>query len=293
MELTSIPTNEPVRSAASIVMLRDGDDGLEVFMVQRHGLSDVLGGAYVFPGGKVDAADALEAAHARLDLPATALRERLAEPCLDEAQAAALYVAAVREACEEAGVLYASDTGPAQAEAAARELRVNRAFEEVMATLGLRIAASALLPWSRWITPLVGGVIRKRFDTRFFLAALPAGQAAHHDGHEASDSAWLAPRAALRLYWAGEIALAPPQIMSLAHLARHKDVASALSEARARKPPLIEPHAIAEGEGRLICYPGDERHAVREPAWPGPTRLHHRGGRFEPDGGFEGFFALD
>src|SRR5437868_2855591 len=83
----------------------------------------------------------------------------------------------------------------------------------------LRLHASALQPWSRWITPSVGGVMRKRFDTRFFLAEVPPGQEPAHDNHEAVESCWLAPRAALQQYWDRRIQLAPPQIMSLAHLA--------------------------------------------------------------------------
>jgi hypothetical protein len=156
---------------------------------------------------------------------------------------------------------------------------------------GVRLAASDLVPWSRWITPAVGGVIRKRFDTRFFLARVPAGQQPRHDEHEAIDSAWLAPREALRQYWDGTIQLAPPQIMSLAHLSRHASVQDALDAAASRKPPLIHPEPFEQDGMRVICYPGDERHSVRERALPGPTRLHHRGGRFEPAGGFEALFT--
>jgi hypothetical protein len=152
---------------------------------------------------------------------------------------------------------------------------------------GDTLAAGELVPWSRWITPVVGGVIRKRFDTRFFIARVPHGQEPRHDEHETTHSAWLAPRDALTQYWQGEIELAPPQIMSLAHLARHATAASALDEARSRKPPLIQPEPLHIDGVRLICYPGDARHSVRERALPGPTRLRHVNGRFEPDGGLE------
>jgi 8-oxo-dGTP pyrophosphatase MutT (NUDIX family) len=291
MEMHHEPTDSPVRAAASVVMLRDAPGGLEVFLVKRHGLSDVLGGAYVFPGGKVDAEDARLDMAAHLDAPPAALHAALCEPELGEVDAAAIYVAAVREAFEETGVLYAPGASARAAAAATALLREGRAFDEVLAAMSLRLHTASLQPWSRWITPRVGAVVRKRFDTRFFLARVPEGQIATHDDHEATESVWLAPRAALERYRDAAIELAPPQIMSLAHLARHQSVESALAQARLRKPPLVLPEAFEHEGERVVCYPGDERHSVRERALPGPTRLHYRNRRFEPTDGFEALFG--
>lgn len=105
MEVNTEASQAPVRASASVLMLRDGPGGLEVFLLKRHGLSDVLGGAHVFPGGKVDEDDALLAVH--LDAPGHVLHAALNEPQLDELAAAALHVAALREAFEETGVLFA------------------------------------------------------------------------------------------------------------------------------------------------------------------------------------------
>jgi 8-oxo-dGTP pyrophosphatase MutT (NUDIX family) len=291
MEMHHEPTDTPVRAAASVVMLRDAPAGLEVFLVKRHGLSDVLGGAYVFPGGKVDAEDARLDMAAHLDAPPAALHAALGEPELGEIDAAAIYVAALREAFEESGVLYAHGGNARAAAVAAALLREGRAFDEVLATMSLRLHTASLQPWSRWITPRVGAVVRKRFDTRFFLARVPEGQIATHDDHEATESVWLAPRVALEQYRDAAIELAPPQIMSLAHLARHPSVESALAQARLRKPPLVLPEAFEHDGERVVCYPGDERHSVHERALPGPTRLHYRNRRFEPAEGFEALFS--
>lgn len=280
----------PVRPAATVVMLREGRGGPEVFLIKRHGLSDVLGGAYVFPGGKVDAQDALIDMAARLDVPPSALHAQLGEPALDVLEAAGLYVAALREAFEETGVLYADGAGAAEAAQAAALLREGRAFDEVLDAMQLRLHAGRLAPWSRWITPVSGGVVRKRFDTRFFVAEVPSGQQASHDNHEATESVWLTPRAALQQYWDGAIELAPPQIMSLAHLARHTSVNSVLAAARAGPPPLVLPEAAQDNGERVLCYPGDPRHSVRERALPGPSCLHYRNNRFEPAGGFNALF---
>ncbi len=290
MEVHTDPADRLVRAAATVVMLRDAEDGLEVFLLKRHGLSDVLGGAYVFPGGKVDLEDAHLDLQAHLDVAAHTLHATLNEPDLDELAGAVLYVAAIREAFEETGVLYAQGADAARAGLAAELLREGRAFDEVLAMLQLRLEASRLQPWSRWITPSVGGVMRKRFDTRFFLATVPDGQTARHDNHEATESVWLTPRVALQQYWDGVIELAPPQIMSLAHLARHDSVASVFAQARLRPPPVILPEAFEEDGMRVLCYPGDARHSIQARALPGPTRLHYRNKRFEPTEGFDALF---
>ncbi len=252
----------PPRDAASVLLLRDGAGVLEIYMIERSGQSDVLGGAYVFPGGKVDPADHDQALqvltrHADADARRRELHRALGEAALSEAAAAAMFAAACRETHEEAGV---------------------------------SLDMLELVPFSRWITPRTPSMMRKRFDTRFFIALLPEAQDAAHDDHEAVSGTWLRPHDALARYWAKEIALAPPQIMSLAHLARFDSVDEVIGDARRRQPPLIEPEPFEIDGCRVVAYPGDERHPVAARAMPGPTRLVWRGGRFEPDGGFEAFF---
>jgi 8-oxo-dGTP pyrophosphatase MutT (NUDIX family) len=282
MELQTFHNHGPAAPSASVVLLRDGAHGLEVFLLRRHGQSDVLGGAYVFPGGKLDREDAEWAD--RLDRTPAQLHALLAEPELRDEEAAGLFVAAIREVFEETGVLYA-DIAPEQARTAWAALRGGPRFDELLGPLGLTLAASALQPWSRWITPTLSSVVRKRFDTRFFVAAVPPGQEARHDEHEATEGVWLAPRAALCQYWEGAIEFAPPQIMSLVHLARHDSVAGVLAAARARTPPCIRPQPQDVDGVRVLCYPGDPWHPEREQVLPGPTRLCWRNKRFEPEGG--------
>jgi hypothetical protein len=161
----------------------------------------------------------------------------------------------------------------------------------VLEQMTLRLHTASIVPWSRWITPKVASVTNKRFDTRFFISAVPAGQTARHDNHEATESVWLTPRAALEQYWAGQIELAPPQIMSLAHLSHYKLVADAMLAARASSPALVQPEPFEDGGIRVICYPGDERHSISQRAMPGPTRLRYANKRFEPIQGFESLFT--
>jgi 8-oxo-dGTP pyrophosphatase MutT (NUDIX family) len=275
------------RPAASIILLREGASGLEVLMLKRHGLSDAFGEAFVFPGGKVDAADAaLDAA--LLDEAPQATCARLHDPALDAPAAVGLFVAAIREACEEAGVLVATPEDRAAHAAAA--VRAGTPFGRALLEARVRLATSHLVPWARWITP-VWRSQPKRFDARFFVARAHADAVALHDGRETVASAWLAPRAALARYWARDIALAPPQVMTLAHFARHASVDALLAEARARPPFVVQPHVVEESDGSTLCFPGDPAHPVAVRAMPGPLRLRARARRFEPDGGFDAFFA--
>ncbi len=272
-------------------MLRDGAQGLEVLLMRRHTDSAVLGGAYVFPGGKVDAADASADTLSRLDRTPSALQPRLGEPALTPEQAAAFYVAAAREAAEESGVLFlqvgAEEIATHSADTCAR-LRSGEGFATLLAERGARLDTDALAPWSRWITPRRPSVMNKRFDTRFFLAAVPPLQEARHDDFEVTESRWLTTRAALLQYREHEIDMAPPQIVSLMHLMQYRDVADAMRDARSRTPPLIQPEPVETPETRVLCYPGDECHPVRERALPEPvpTRVVWRHKRFEPPEGF-------
>lgn len=291
MEMNFEPVDTPPRPAATVVILRNAPQGMETFLLRRHGAAAVLGGAHVFPGGKVDASDADAGVLAWLDHPPAALAARLNEADTAEPDAAALFVAALREVVEECGVLFAQGADADTAAAFARLMRAQVPFESASAALSLRLDTASLHPWSRWITPRVPTVTRARFDTRFFLAALPEGQQARHDDAESSEGVWLRPREALRQYWDGAIEFAPPQIMTLAHLTHFTTVQQALALARSQLPMLVEPAPFTDDDGnRITCYPGDARHPVRLRQMPGPTRLVFRNRRFEPPGGFEALF---
>lgn len=290
MELNLEVVTGPPRPAATVMMLRDGVEGLEVFLIKRHAKSNVLGGVFVFPGGKVDKLDAELDTTLHLDQPLPDLHTALNEADIDHATAAGLYIAAVREVFEESGILFAIGVSGGHAASATAKLRTGQAFAAVLADMQLRLQTSSLAPWSRWITPVAPSVMNKRFDTRFFVAALPAGQVAAHDNFEATESTWLQPRAALEQQRDGLIEMAPPQIMTLAHLSRFENVKTAMAFARSRKPPVIQPHAIDIDGTRVICYPGDLAHPVKDRAMPGPTRLRYRNKLFEPVEGFEALF---
>lgn len=284
---------ETPRDSATVVLLRDAPAGMEVLLLRRHAQASNMAGIYVFPGGKLDEADRTLGHAEWLDQPATALHTRLAEPGTDAATASGLHVAALREALEECGLLLAETTTadrPLDALRARAMLRDGMPFADMLTALQLRLQTRQLAPWSRWITPLSPTVSSRRFDTRFFVALAPAGQTALHDNEETTESVWVAPRAALEQYRDGRIDLAPPQIMSLAHLARHASAGSVLQAAQGQRPPTILPEAFEQDGLRTICYPGDPLHSVPERALPGPTRLCYQARRFAPENGFESLF---
>lgn len=272
-------TDAPPRDSASIVLLRDCASGLQVLLMQRSKRSAVLGGAYVFPGGKLEHGDSAPATLARLDCAPGALQQALGEPQLDEPKAAGLFVAAIRETAEEVGVFLCQ---PNSAPPAAAE-----PFAALVQQPGTVLSATALAPWSRWITPPHQKMIERRFDTRFFLATLPAHQAVRQDDFEATALRWMTPRQALRAYYQREIDLIPPQIISLMHLTLYGDAGQALQQARRQPPPRIQPHIIQDAGQLTMCYPGDPMHPLHARAFPAevPTRLLLRNGRFEPPGG--------
>ncbi len=258
-------------------------------MLKRSGLSDVLGDAYVFPGGKLDADDFQLDSRICLDEQPALLKERISDDGCNAETAAALFVAAIRETFEESGVLLVNGATAPLCEQVMRRLREGASFSETLSASRLTLSVSALAPWSRWITP-VSSLQAKRFDTRFFVARVPEGALARHDGRETTESAWMRPRQAMERYWAREISLAPPQIMTLIDLSDERDVEGVLAAARSRIPPLVQPVILQSEEGPQLCYPGDPGHEQRERAMRGPLRLAIRNGRYEPENGFEAFF---
>ena len=298
MQLNSEVITTPPQASATVVLLRDvPQKGLQVFLLRRHTASAVLGGVYVFPGGKLDKADCTPALHAYLDASPQAMHQALGEPDLPLHIAVGLHVAAIREVLEECGVLYARlhDSQALVHVAEQRrqwqqQLHDGQAFADVLQSSGLHVDTQHLTPWSRWITPIQPSVTTKRFDTRFFMAVLPEGQSPMHDNIEATDSVWVSPREALDRYWEGRLLLAPPQIMTLVSLLPHASTAQVLACARQQTPAVILPETFDDEDGvRTMCYPGDSRHSVSQRAMRGPTRLRFVQGRFEPMGGFEEF----
>jgi 8-oxo-dGTP pyrophosphatase MutT (NUDIX family) len=267
----------PPRDAATVVVLRAEPVGFSIFMVKRHQKSAFMGGAYVFPGGKLDDADSeADIVDRTRGLAPDDAGRALGEPKHPE-RAIGLYVAAVRETFEEAGVLL-TDFADVEALARARQrLETGERFADVVSALGATLDLDRLTPWTRWITPVVEP---RRYDTRFFLARAPQGQFAAHDARETTEGAWLRPSEALAREARGEIQLPPPTLRSLEILADFHDIDAVIDDASSRTPPLIEPVFQEDGGTFSLLLPGAPGHPVDRPQIPGPTRFVLEGGRW-------------
>ena len=262
----------PARPAATIMLVRDvgsaADAALEVCMLRRHLNSDFVGGAYVFPGGKVDDEDRSAAASAscagRDDAEASALLDV-------PAGGLAYWVAALRECFEEAGVLlaYEAASGPrrvpvdlaspeARRRLAALRIALNAGeipFLDLLQGEELRLAADRVHYFSHWITPEGAP---KRYDTRFFVAALPPGQVPVHDEHETVDTVWVRPAEALARAESGEFDIIFPTMKNLQAIARFATSAELLAAAAAiERVPTVLPRVVSDHRGLRILLPGD------------------------------------
>jgi 8-oxo-dGTP pyrophosphatase MutT (NUDIX family) len=257
--LTGVAPPVAARDAATVMLLRPAaapGAGLEVYMLRRQATMAFAPGAYVFPGGSVDARDAdEEVAWAGPDVAAWG--EILAAP---PAQARALVCAAVRETFEESGVLLAGESPDSiVADTTGDDWEADRhalldrsvSLAGLLARRRLVLRSDLLRPWSRWITPVVEP---RRYDTRFFAAALPAGQRTRDVGGEAAAVTWIGPAAAVAAGKRRELLLFPPTAVTLVELASCADVAAALSAPRQVHPRIPE---VMEREGATwLTVPG-------------------------------------
>lgn len=253
--------------AATVMLVRDGDDGTEVFMLQRTLSAAFARGQYVFPGGKVDDADhgrAFEPICDGLDDATASARMGMASGGL------AWLVAAIRECFEEAGVLLARRRGDdhvvrfgdpdvaARFNVARHEIHEgHRSLSDLCAEEDLLLLTDRIHLVDHWVTP-VGE--RRRFDTRFFVAAAPDEQEPLHDDKETIASRWVRPADALELWRAGELQMFPPTVAALEFLLPHADVDRTVAAAASVGiPPVITPRIVLDEAGRVagIRRPGD------------------------------------
>ncbi|MDQ1712159.1 MAG: hypothetical protein QOE45_1609 [Frankiaceae bacterium] len=242
------------RHAATVVLLRDAvAGGIEAYLLRRVGSMAFAGGMYVFPGGSVDPRDG-DAEIAWAGPPAAAWAAPLSA---SESLARGLVAAAVRETFEESGVLLASPV-PDDRELLRREqaalLDRSASMAEVLARNGLVLRADLLRPWAHWVTPEIEP---KRFDTRFFVAALPEGQEPVHFRGESDASEWVAPRDAVERHARGDLGMLPPTVFTLAEIGAYSSVAEVLAAATDRDVKRVLPRIVVDGDDVLLLLPGD------------------------------------
>lgn len=277
-----------VPDAATVVLLRDGPEGAcEVFLMRRGRNQAFMGGACVFPGGRLELADAdPELTGMAGGFSPGEAKRLLQDGEIPEAAAFGLWMAAIRETFEEAGVLLARDRGgnvvDLSDEGTAARFGAYRAdlhdhrltLAELARREGLLYAPDLLIPYARWITPVIEP---RRFDARFFLARLPEGQFPVHDRMELTDSRWMTPGLALAEHAAGRIVLMPPTLVTIEELGAFSTTGPILDAAGSRRIEAILPEAFLTADGfglRLPTDPEYEPAERRQRPHPGePTRV--------------------
>jgi len=261
------------KRAATVMLLKDTADGPAVHMLRRRASMAFAGGAYAYPGGGVDPRD--DEHHIRWAGPTRAWwAQRLG---VDEATAQAIVCAAVRETYEEAGVLLAGRSADSvigdttgedweadRAAVAAREF----SFAEFLDRRGLVLRSDLLGAWTRWITPEFES---RRYDTWFFVAALPYGQRTRNASTEADRTVWIRPQEAADGYDQGELMMMPPTIATLRQLTSYATADEALAAAPARDMTAVLAQARLEDGRIVLTWPGHDEFTKHIPTGGAPT----------------------
>jgi 8-oxo-dGTP pyrophosphatase MutT (NUDIX family) len=257
------------RDAATLVLLRDGAEGLEVFCVERNRKSAFMAGALVFPGGKVDDNDRDPAWEGLLLPPREGVRRDIA-------------LAACRESLEEAAILPVSGTLTHDYVLVLRQALASGAdvFRSALQAHGLTIDLASLVPFARWITPEAEV---RRFDAHFFMLRAPEGQEGAHDAHETMASFWATPLAVLARWDAKDIQIAPPTHHTLEMLSAHRRVEDALAAAQGARLDPICPALIDYDGTMALTLPGDPDHPQATRIIAGRTRYVLRGEQWRPE----------
>jgi 8-oxo-dGTP pyrophosphatase MutT (NUDIX family) len=237
------------RDASTVILLRDSPAGLLVYLLRRVSSMKFAPGAYVFPGGSVDRRDG----DVTIGWAGPSPAEWGAAFGADETIARELVCAAVRETFEESGVLLAGpaedaivpDTSADDWEAD-RESLLDRSssLAELLARRGLVLRGDLLRPWAHWITPEIEV---RRYDTRFFVAALPEGQHTRDVSTESDRVLWIRPADAAEAARRGDMPMLPPTLVTLTELAAYDSVADVLAARREIRPRVPSARVIDGG----------------------------------------------
>jgi 8-oxo-dGTP pyrophosphatase MutT (NUDIX family) len=256
-------SKQPLIPAATVLLVRDHDSKIEVFMIKR-AMKTNFGGAWVFPGGKVDSSDEIK----NISKYSPSLNDEEASRRLGIKFGGLIYwIACIRECFEESGILLADNeqrkinlgslTDPELEiinQYKKKLLEGKDVFLELIDKFDLTLSTSEIAYVSHWITPKIE---KRRYSTRFFIARCPK-QLATHDGLEGVESRWLEPKVALDLYKSGEFAMIMPTIKNLELIKDFQDTQTLLlsmNDKLISDIPKVEPvFDVVDGKPKLISY---------------------------------------
>jgi len=245
-----VATIQPVvpRHAATVCLLRDGERGVEVFVMRRKPSMSFAPRMYVYPGGAVDPEDSTVPIAAHSDLVEVGKSLSTSDPV-------SILAAAARETFEECGVLIALDAH-GEAVDPATDLRADRSelvagrtsFTQILDRRGLVVDDGSLVPLTHWITPEDES---RRYDARFLVAGIPKGQRTYEVDGEADRVAWIRPIDAMTAWQSGELDMWIPTVATMRLLTETDSVTEALAAARKRTIVPRMPHPV-ETDGQVV-----------------------------------------
>jgi len=244
------------RDAATVVLLRPGSSGPEVYLLRRQTSMAFAGGMCVFPGGGVDPRD-FDHAVAWAGPPTAAWAARLG---VEEPMARALVCAAVRETFEESGVLLAGTEETVVADTTGEDWEADRvaleardlSLTDFLDRRGLVLRSDLLGAWAGWLTPVFEP---RRYRTWFFVASLPEGQVTRDVSGESSSVAWLPVMEAVARAENGDLFMMPPTYLTCLDVGQHASPDDVLTESRSREVDMFTPDVVPDGDGFVLSMP--------------------------------------
>jgi 8-oxo-dGTP pyrophosphatase MutT (NUDIX family) len=261
-------TEQKIAEAATVILTRQRTDRFQVYLLKRSSKSGFMAGNYVFPGGTLEPEDRdINQFRSNSDLDLNEIATRFGGDLTAE-KALPFCVAAIRETLEEAGVFLACSGHKFEdklEKACSLRLAANLSkgwFVELVAGTKWRLSLTALSRWSHWITP---ELMKRRFDTRFFLADMPSGQHCRPDSRETVQGLWVSPEEGLAGNMDGTIPLSPPTLVTLHELLKYKSLKDLQTESRQRPwGQARSPRLVPLAKGAVIVEPWDPHYREKE-----------------------------
>jgi len=255
-------TPPPLRNASTVILVREKNKTLEVYLLRRSTKSGFMGGLYVFPGGVADSEDfGFDGWTPYIDMAQAQIEKQLGGPGFFNEDIIGFSIAAIRETLEEAGVFIASGTGKTKKDVEdICTFRLNRDlpkswFKTKIMKENWILSFSSLGRWSHWITPKL---MKKRFDTRFFIVFMPENQTCVPDDMETKHGIWLTPQNALEQNLDESVPLSPPTVVTLTQLLKISDFNELKREIKTRFwGDPIAPRLVPTSNGPVIIEPWD------------------------------------
>jgi len=259
----------PLRQASTVILLRERNKALEVYLLRRSTKSGFMGGLYVFPGGVADSEDfGFDAWAPHIDMEQDQIVKQLGGETFPMVDVIGFSIAAIRETLEEAGVFIASGIGKTKRDVKdICSFRLNRNlpkswFRTKIMQEDWTLSFSSLGRWSHWITPKL---MKKRFDTRFFIVFMPKDQTCVPDNMETKHGIWLTPQAALEQNLEKKVPLSPPTLVTLTQLMKFHNFQQLKSEMQIRPwGDPIAPRLVPSSNGPVIIEPWDPMYDTDE-----------------------------